>query len=354
MPTDESGSQTYDDLVYGEHKHNPYTNEGDFILLKSDGFPTYHLANVIDDHLMEISHVLRGHEWQTSTSKHLLLYKAFEWQPPEFGHLPLLERERGRKLSKRDPENVRNPIEIDFYRQKKYFADAVLNFITICGGGGFSNIDDVVGKTLNEMVPLFDIKYFSRHAAIVDFKKLEVCQRAHLKRAFQRSDEDRKRIFDELREKIRFYYPEKIQNDSIHFTDEYLDKTMRMIDFRISLLDELFSNKIYEFLWKEGELGIEQIDDVEQFRYVIQETLTNIDQTRFVFDDVRRIVEKDRTKTLDTKKVFRIWRLVFCNSLQGPPVNEIVTFLGLETVKKRLERVLSLLNRPNENVLQKK
>ncbi|CAF1555755.1 unnamed protein product, partial [Rotaria sordida] len=100
-----------------------------------DGYPTYHLANVIDDHLMNITHVLRGHEWQTSTSKHLLLYKAFNWSAPIYGHLPLLERERGRKLSKRDPENVINPIEIDYYRQKGYFPNAILNFITLCGGG---------------------------------------------------------------------------------------------------------------------------------------------------------------------------------------------------------------------------
>jgi glutamyl-tRNA synthetase len=341
LPTDDQGTQIYEDLVYGHHEHNPYTTEGDFILLKSDGYPTYHLANVIDDHLMEISHVLRGHEWQTSTSKHLLLYKAFNWQPPTYGHFSLLERERGKKLSKRDKENAINPIEIDYYRQKGYYPDAILNFIAVCGGGGFSYDNTIIGKTLDEMIPLFDIKLFSRHAAIVDFKKLSMCQRAHLKRRYQESSE---RVIEELRQKVLQYYPEKNLQTSIQLQNDYLEKTLNMIDFRISLLDELFTNNLYEYLWKEPEIRKDLIDNVEQFRFVIQQTLTKFDQIRFTHEDVKQFVEEFKPTKISPKQIFRIWRLVLCGCLQGPPVHEIATFFGSDIVRKRFENANMLLD----------
>ena len=303
---------------------------------------------------MNITHVLRGHEWQTSTSKHLLLYKAFQWKPPIFGHLPLLERERGRKLSKRDPENVKNPIEIEYYRQKGYYADGILNFITLCGGGGFSDLEQVIGKTLTEMISLFDIKLFSRHAAIVDFKKLELCQRAHLRRAYyDQSKESRNQIFDEIRRRILVHYPEKKTNASFQLQDEYLEKIFNMIDFRISLLDELFSNDLYEYLWKEPQLKLDHIDCPQQFRYVIEATLNNLNEIQFNYNDVKTLVSNSRELKLDNKKVFRIWRLVLCGCVQGPPVHEIASFFGSEIVRKRLKNALVVLDRQNENVQKK-
>lgn len=350
LPTDDQGIQTYEDLVYGHHEHNPYVTEGDFILLKSDGYPTYHLANVIDDHLMNITHVLRGHEWQTSTSKHLLLYKAFNWQPPTYGHLPLLERERGRKLSKRDKENAINPIEIDYYRQKEYYPDAILNFIVLCGGGGFNENDSIIGTTLEEMISLFNIKLFSRHAAIVDFKKLPLCQRAHLKREYQTSPQSRQRIIEQLRQKVIHHYPDKDPHRSIQLQNDYLEKTLDMIDFRISLLGDLFANNLYEYLWKDPRIDKNSIDNLEQFRFIIDRTLANIEQIQFTHDDARRLVEEFQPKKISSKQVFRIWRLVLCNCLQGPPVHEIATFFGSDIVRKRFENARLHLDQPNESV----
>lgn len=98
--------------------------------MKTDGYPTYHFANVVDDHLMDITHVLRGVEWQISTTKHLLMYKAFKWKPPQFGHLPLLMNADGTKLSKRQ-----NDIQISTYRENGIFPLALINFIVNSGGG---------------------------------------------------------------------------------------------------------------------------------------------------------------------------------------------------------------------------
>ncbi|CAF0792490.1 unnamed protein product [Didymodactylos carnosus] len=219
LPPDES--QVYDDLIFGQHEHNPYHTEGDFIIMKADGYPTYHFANVIDDHLMAITHVFRGHEWQTSTSKHLLLYKAFDWQPPKYGHLPLIEREKGRKLSKRAEENYQNPIEIEYYRKNDFIPDGLLNFITLTGGG--FRTDTTIGKTLEEMIETFDHTLLTRHAAILDFKKLDVCQRAHLKRRYK---QDRIGVIEKLRQKVMKYYPDKKRGTSLQLETSYLGKSI--------------------------------------------------------------------------------------------------------------------------------
>lgn len=130
----EENSEPFRDLVYGWSKHNVATVEGDPVILKSDGFPTYHLANVVDDHLMQISHVLRGEEWLISTAKHLLLYQAFGWDPPCFGHFPLLLNKDGSKFSKRQ-----GSVFVEQFAQDGYLPEALLDLITNCGSGFAGN-----------------------------------------------------------------------------------------------------------------------------------------------------------------------------------------------------------------------
>lgn len=104
--------------------------EGDPVVMKADGFPTYHLANIVDDHHMKISHVLRGSEWLISTSKHLLMYRALGWPPPTFGHLPLLMNKDGTKLSKRQGD-----IFIQSFQKNGVLPEALLDITTNCGSG---------------------------------------------------------------------------------------------------------------------------------------------------------------------------------------------------------------------------
>ena len=102
----------------------------DQILLKSDGFPTYHLANVVDDHLMKITHVIRGEEWLPSTPKHVILYRAFGWEAPTFAHLPLLLNPDRSKMSKRHGD-----VMVEDFIKKGYFADALVNYVALCAAG---------------------------------------------------------------------------------------------------------------------------------------------------------------------------------------------------------------------------
>ncbi len=143
----------------------PWNTIDDQVLLKTDGFPTYHLANVVDDHLMEITHVIRGEEWISSTPKHLLLYRAFGWTPPQFVHLPLLRNPDKSKLSKR-----KNPTGILYYRQAGFLPKALINFLGLMA---YSPADGEETFSLQKMVKTFDIDRMSLGGPIFDLQKLQ-------------------------------------------------------------------------------------------------------------------------------------------------------------------------------------
>ncbi|MEM8594599.1 MAG: glutamate--tRNA ligase [Pseudomonadota bacterium] len=135
------------------------------ILLKSDGMPTYHLASVVDDHLMEISHVIRGEEWISSTPKHILLYQYLDWTPPTFCHMPLLRNPDKSKLSKR-----KNPTSIGYYQRMGFMPEALVNYL---GRMGWSMPDEREKFSLDEMIAAFDISRVSLGGPVFDVEKLE-------------------------------------------------------------------------------------------------------------------------------------------------------------------------------------
>lgn len=143
------------------------------VLLKSDGFPTYHLAVVVDDHLMRISHVLRGEEWINSMPKHWLLYDAFGWSMPVHCHLPLLRNPDSSKLSKR-----KNPTGVDYYRRSGYLPEALLNYLALMG---WSMADGREIFTIAEMTAQFDLERISVRGPIFDLAKLDWLNGQHIR-----------------------------------------------------------------------------------------------------------------------------------------------------------------------------
>ncbi len=159
-----SGECVFEDAIKGRIT-TPWADIDDQILLKSDGWPTYHLANVIDDHLMKITHVIRGDEWVSSTPKHVLLYDYFGWEMPTFMHMPLLLGKDGKKLSKR-----KNPTSIFYYRDSGYLPEAFVNFLTLMG---YSMHDDKEVYSLDEIVSSFDAKRIGVSGAFFNIQKLQ-------------------------------------------------------------------------------------------------------------------------------------------------------------------------------------
>ncbi len=164
------------DAVRGKIVINTDTVD-DQVLMKSDGFPTYHLANVVDDHEMGVTHVFRGEEWVTSTPKHILLYNAFKWKAPKFAHLPLLLNADGKKkLSKRQGD-----VAVEDFIQKGYLKDALINFIALLGwnpGGG----DTKEIFSMKELIEKFDLKKVHKAGAAVDIKRLNWMNSQYIKK----------------------------------------------------------------------------------------------------------------------------------------------------------------------------
>lgn len=146
----------------------------DAILLKSDGYPTYHFANVVDDHLMKITHVIRGEEWLPSTAKHLAIYQAFGWTPPEFAHVPLLASVGGAKLSKRHGDTT-----VESYREQGFLPEAVLNYLALMGWNAHISPGESEVMSLAQMVEKFDLNHITKGAAIVTSEKLHFLQKQH-------------------------------------------------------------------------------------------------------------------------------------------------------------------------------
>lgn len=187
----------------------------DQVLIKSDGFPTYHLANVVDDHLMKISHVIRAEEWISSTPKHVLLYNAFGWESPKFYHLPLLRNSDHSKISKR-----KNPVSLEFYRQKGILPQAMLNFLALLGS---SFGDDQEIFDLQTMIKQFRLEKISLGGPIFDMEKLKHINQHYIKQmgADAFASYIREEIFSE--DRLKSLYP--LFCERLSSFDEFIEKS---------------------------------------------------------------------------------------------------------------------------------
>lgn len=205
-----TGDCVYEDVIKGRVTC-PWGDVDDQVLLKSDGFPTYHLANVVDDHLMKITHVIRGDEWISSVPKHVLLYEAFGWTPPAFLHMPLLLGMDGKKLSKR-----KNPTSIFYYRDAGYLSEAFMNFLSLMG---YSMPDDEEIYSLEKICKTFDPKRIGVSGAVFDVKKLDWINQQYIVQNM--SEED---LLDRLKK--------------WRFNDEFMRQLMPLCHTRIRTFGE--------------------------------------------------------------------------------------------------------------------
>ncbi|MDR2539890.1 MAG: glutamate--tRNA ligase [Chlamydiales bacterium] len=218
-----SGECIFEDAIKGRISC-PWADIDDQILLKSDGLPTYHLANVVDDHLMHISHVIRGDEWMSSTPKHIFLYESLGWTPPIFMHMPLLLGKDGKKLSKR-----KNPTSIFYYRDSGYLQEAFINFLSLMG---YSMLNDKEIYSLDEMIHAFTPSRIGTSGAYFDIQKLDWLNQQYLIKTIPE---------DALWERIKKW----------SFNDAFMQKLMPLCHTRmktfgdfIQLCDFLFLNHL--------------------------------------------------------------------------------------------------------------
>jgi glutamyl-tRNA synthetase len=227
MKVPDATTVAFDDIVRGRVE---FASEmiDDQVLLKSDGFPTYHLANVVDDHLMEISHVIRGEEWLSSTPKHVLLYRFFGWEMPQFAHLPLLLNPDKSKLSKRQGD-----VAVEDYRDKGYLPDAILNFVAFLGWnpGGEREI-----FSLDELVKEFSLDRVGKSGAVFNVEKLDWMNFEYLR---NKSDAEVLAMVKEHLRTSRFA--------SRQFDDEYVQRVITAMRDRASFVKDFVEKGAYFF-----------------------------------------------------------------------------------------------------------
>ena len=220
----------FDDMVRGSVSFGSDVLD-DQVLLKSDGLPTYHLANVVDDHLMGITHVIRGEEWLSSAPKHILLYRCFGWEAPVMAHLPLIMSPAGGKLSKRNAEELGIPVNVRDYIRDGYEPEALVNFLAFLG---WSPGDDREIMTLDELTEAFSLEKVGKAGAIFNFDKLMWYNAQYLR------TRDDISFLDEFRQAVT-------AAGHINVTDDYLLTVIRLLKERVHLASELLDQGGYFF-----------------------------------------------------------------------------------------------------------
>jgi glutamyl-tRNA synthetase len=198
----------FKDLIRGNVQFDGKTVD-DQVLVKSDGFPTYHLANVVDDHLMEITHVIRGEEWLPSTPKHLALYEAFGWEPPQFAHLPLLLNPDRSKLSKRQGH-----VAVEEYINEDYLKEAIINFVAFLGWNPGQGEEKEI-YTLGELEEIFSLEKVHKSGAIFNIEKLDWFNWKWRKANFDKETEglDENEHLEKLLKMVDKYIPEEFKSN---------------------------------------------------------------------------------------------------------------------------------------------
>ncbi|XP_078095998.1 nondiscriminating glutamyl-tRNA synthetase EARS2, mitochondrial [Mustelus asterias] len=331
----EEGAEPFEDLVYGVNRLDPASVEGDPVIIKADGFPTYHLANVVDDHHMKISHVLRGTEWLTSTAKHLLMYRAFGWDPPAFAHLPLLLNKDGSKLSKRQCDLL-----IESLSQNGFLPEALLDIVTNCGSGFSGNR---LGRVLEELVSEFDVTKITTHSALLDLEKLPEFNRIHLLQRIENAH-SRQQLVTELQALVEKEFGDKLMDGEALCTD-YVERVLLHRKGHIIRVQDLVS-PAYSYLWIRPVVPREQMLNLSTEGEKICSEVVHLFQT-WPKDSVTPAELNSELRALQAQftgtkysVMMKFLRLVLSGQQQGPSVAEMMLSLGPKEVCQRLQQAI--------------
>ncbi|MBN2369814.1 MAG: glutamate--tRNA ligase [Vicinamibacteria bacterium] len=326
MPKDES--MVVHDLLRGDVRFERPQMD-DQVLLKSDGFPTYHLANVVDDHLMEITHVIRAEEWLSSLPKHVQLYRSFGWDEPIFCHLPLLRNADRSKISKR-----KNPVSLNHYRRAGYLPEALVNFLALMG---WAMPDEREEFTLRELVERFDLKRVSLGGPVFDIEKLTWLNGKYLRRMAPEE------ILARLRRQL--------------LSDDYLLRVLPLCRERIDTLEAFFD---YAGFFFAGEVPY----DAKALSGMIPKERTPSETARILKSLIEQKIDPllewdagavesalrdfSESSGWSAKELFMTVRVAVTGRAATPPLFDTLDVLGKEICRRRLRRAIETLRTMDE------
>jgi len=326
------GSTRLEDMLLGQIDRRNEDINPDPVILKSDGFPTYHLANVVDDHLMEITHVLRAQEWIPSGPLHVLLYDAFGWQPPKFCHLPMVMGSDGQKLSKRHGST-----SVREFREQGYLPEAIINYVTLLG---WSYDESREFFTREELEELFSLDRLNKAPAVFDYKKLEWFNGQYIRRKTERE------LIDLLLPILQRdgVLPPDPDEDSM----QRLHALMPLVRERLHVLNDISEVARFAFIeiteYEAGELVPRRLDR--------ERTIEVLETGRTL------LLEFDRRTNEEIEELFRAKaeemgvklgdmlmpvRVAVTGTKVSPPLFGSLRVLGDRTVLERIDRAIAFL-----------
>ena len=326
----ENETITFTDAIRGEVSFKT-DSMSDTVLLKSDGYPVYHLASIVDDHLMHISHVIRAEEWLSSTPTHLLLYRAFGWDAPIFAHLPLILNPDKSKLSKRQGD-----VAVEDYLQKGYLKEALINFVALLGWNpGEGSTQEIF--SLEELIQQFDFDHVHKAGAVFDLKKLDWINAQYIK----------KLSLDDLYEQSLPFWLQKdfyTQASSSRQSKEYLLKVLAVEQDRLNRLDEVGEHNPFFF---NENIACEK-DLLRWKNNTDEETSTALTKAQHVLETVdetqwtREYLSELLMAEAGDKRGDMLWplRVALTGAKQSPSPFEVMWVIGKETSLNRIAQAL--------------
>ena len=336
------------DLIRGEVKINSTILDDKVLYKSADELPTYHLANIVDDHLMEVTHVIRGEEWLPSSPLHVLLYRAFGWEAPQFAHLPLLLAPEGNgKLSKRDGDKYGFPVfplewtirdketgeptaTYSGYREEGYLPEAVINFLALLGWNP-GNDQDIM--TMDEMIRLFDLSHCSKNGAHFDIKRLLWFNHHYLQEC------DEKILCEALKQQV-------IEHGADPKNDEYVETVVKLMKERINLPKELWDqcNFFFAAPTEYAEKSMKKWWKAEAPQYVGELCDFLEAQDDWNGETLEpKVMEWIAGKGYKTGAVMNAFRCTLVGEARGPQIFAITDLLGKEESLRRARVALERL-----------
>ena len=302
----------FNDLIRGEIAINTESID-DQVLIKNDGYPTYHFASVVDDHLMKITHIIRGEEWISSTPKHILLYNAFGWEIPEFAHTSLLRNKDRSKISKR-----KNNTSILWYREQGYLPEAIINFLILLGWSNPSG-EEVIST--HEFIKKFSFDRMTKSGPIFDIDKLNWINGVYI----------RKKSIEELKKLIKPYLKYEIKPSK-------LDRILKIIQERLKKLNEI--NDLISFFIEDISVHLDLLHekyDRENTDKILNYALKILKDNGINKDSELKLKEYALKEKYNVGDFFMVVRVATCGRKVSPPLIDTLDILGIEEVEKRIK-----------------
>jgi glutamyl-tRNA synthetase len=310
----------FDDVIR-ERVEFESNNVDDQVLIKSDGYPTYHLANVVDDHLMKITHVVRGEEWLSSTPKHVLLYDALDWERPVFAHLPLLLNPDRSKLSKRQGD-----VAVEDYRDKGFLKEALINFVALLG---WNAGDDKEFYNIDELINNFSLERVNKAGAVFDLQKLNWLNAEHLRK---KSNQE---LLVLLKNEIQ-----KSEFNNQDYADNFLILIIESMKERVSFVKEFIDNCKYFY---EPPASYEQKSVEKNWKAETPGQLTKLKEEFIGLNNPKKedyeqaLTKVSEELNVGKGKLIHPLRLAVSGQSTGPGMFDLLYILGKEEVVKRIE-----------------